>query len=105
MSSVIKAVTKKEFDGFNPFRGGPAYVKPEEKEWYVDENNNILGIVFRDPADDDWGYIVQGRDEKGKFRGIKVDTSIETQAQAKERLLAAMKKVYDSGETVFPQED
>lgn len=39
----------------------------EEFEWYVDFDEIVLGIVFRDIIDSDFVGIILGRDEGDRF--------------------------------------
>ena len=47
-----------------------ARVTAEEVAWFEDGDERVLGIVMRDRIDHDFGPIVLGRDEKGRFRWI-----------------------------------
>jgi 3',5'-cyclic AMP phosphodiesterase CpdA len=49
--------------------------------------------------------VILGRDERGAFRWIEGDSSFEAEAVAKQKLTAAMHRIDQSGETVFPQGD
>jgi len=101
--SQIRLISRSEFDEFEPagFEGAEWVAK--EVEWYVDQAENILGIVTFDYADEDWGYVILGRDERGQFRGIDTEISVTTRAEAHQLLLDKMTDIHDSGDTVFPQ--
>ena len=101
--SKIRPVSRTEFDRFDPARGPITELTAQEKEWYVDQAENILGIVFRDRADKDWCYIILGRDERRQFRGITAKINVKTQDEASELLMKKMVEIHDSGVTVFPQ--
>ncbi len=101
----VEAVQRTEFDSFQPARAPMIEHIIHEKEWYVDRTENILGIVTFDVADKDWGYAILGRDERGQFRGIDTEISLQTQGEARELLIAQMIKKHDSGQIVFPQGD
>ena len=77
----------------------------EETDWYADTNGNIIGMVFRDRTDNDWAYVILGRDERGHFRCFDIETCVATEGGARAGLVAAMKTVEASGQTEFPQDD
>ena len=54
---AIRNITKAQFEAFNPACSPLATLISEEKEWYVADHGNILGIVLLDLADQDWLYI------------------------------------------------
>ncbi len=76
-----------------------------EVEWYRDPHEVVIGTVYRDETDDDWGYIVLGRDGRGQFRWIDGGGSDKTTDAARERLWGAMRAALVSGEVTFPQGD
>ncbi len=102
MPDPIRSIPKTEFDEFKPavFWKGEIV---EEKEWYVDSAENILGVLTFDSTDEDWGYLILGRDERGQFRAFDVKIIVETEAVARELLIERMTQIHDSGETVFPK--
>lgn len=75
----------------------------EEVEWYADDAGNIIGIVVRDRIDNDWLYVIMGRDQEGAFRAFKTDVELPTREEARKQLQEAMREIEASGETVFPQ--
>jgi hypothetical protein len=95
---------KYEFDGFNHARQPGAENITEEKEWYADNDRNILGIVFRDTIDDDFGHLVLGADGDGIFRTIDVEAGIQNRSQARDELFKSMEKIIRSGQKVFPKD-
>lgn len=77
----------------------------EEKEWFADENRNIIGTVFRDKIDDDFLFVILGRDERGEFRAFEVSHSFETREEARKQLIKKMTQIFKSGRMLFPQGD
>ena len=100
---AIESLTKVQFDAFRPARNLNLLPIGEEAEWFADEARNILGVLVRDRVDDDWGYVILGRDEESRFRAVTLDVSIETRDKAREQLLGAMAEIEQLGATVFPQ--
>ena len=100
----IQSLLKHEFDALKPTRHPATAIIAVEKEWFADKQRIICGALVLDRTDDDWGYVVLGRDQWGIFRWIDGEVSIEGRDQARERLVATMLKILGSGQKVFPQE-
>ncbi|RXK53471.1 glycosaminoglycan attachment protein [Oleiharenicola lentus] len=101
---TIKPLTRARFNALCYKRRPLAAMMSRETEWWSDEQERVLGLVLLDLSDDDWVWIVLGRDEQGLFRAIDVQASIPTQAEARTGLHASLAKHAQSG-AVFPQED
>lgn len=102
MNEQIVEISREEFDKFEPFRAGAeAYVL--EKEWFRDDASNFIGLITQDRADEDWGFVLMGRDQKGKFRAIDFFSGNEKKEEAKRHLFRSMSKYIKSGMRVFPQ--
>ena len=102
---AIKSLTQSQFDAFNPQRAPGVEAIATEKSWFADDAGNVIGTILLDRSDNDWNYVILGRDESGAFRWIEGDSSFQTQELAQEKLIAAMTKLESSGEPVFPQGD
>jgi len=100
----IESLLKYEFDALKPARHATTPTIAVEKEWFADRQRIILGALLLDRTDEDWIYVVLGRDQLGTFRWIDGEVSIANCDQARERLLAKMLKILESGQRVFPQE-
>ena len=92
---------KCEFDSFKFAKNPGPYTVTEEKEWFSDTNQNILGTVFRDRIDDDYGYLVLGKDENDIFSTIDVEVDIPNRNDARIELFVAMEKYVKSGKNIF----
>jgi hypothetical protein len=77
----------------------------EEREWWADEDERVIGVVVFDKIDDDWSYMVLGRDETGLFRGMDQGIELPSQASARANLKERLAHYSDSGAQVFPQAD
>ena len=100
----IESILKSEFEAFKPARHSVLALFADEKEWYVDNNKTILGVLLLDKTDHDWAYAVLGKDKAGIFRWIDGQVSIKEREEARNQLLSAMIKIHKSGQTVFPQD-
>jgi hypothetical protein len=55
---AAKAITKARFEAL-AFSRQPAIKSiVDEREWYSDQDENVLGVITRDKIDHDWGYLV-----------------------------------------------
>jgi hypothetical protein len=102
---VIRKLSKQRFDALTYAKHPNAGMTGREVEWYSDAKENVLGAVVLDLIDNDWSWVVLGRDEAGLFRGIDLDVSTPSQAKARKALHERMRKHSESGESMFPQFD
>jgi hypothetical protein len=102
---AINRINKSQFDEFNPPRSETIQQLTEERAWFADSSNNVAGTVLLDKTDEDWSYVVLGRDERGDFRCIDMKVSLPIQADAERELQGRMQEYERSGQTVFPQGD
>lgn len=72
-----------------------------EKAWFVSDDGNLGGIIVFDTVDNDWSFVVLGRDQSGTFRGIDLKTDLPDIGKAQTALFRAMKE--HAGQEVFPQ--
>ena len=100
---ATKSISQARFDALCFSRRPGTKYYGEEREWYADENENVLGVVILDRTDEDWLYVVLGRDELARFRAIDQEINFRTDVEAR---IAAHKKMDEyslAGETIFPQ--
>jgi hypothetical protein len=102
---AVKSLSKYEFDRRQPARDPMAAQFAEERDWYTDDEGNLLGVLLWDRVDRDWAFVILGRDERGRFRAIETDVSIPDEATARSLLTTAMDKIASRGQAVFPQGD
>ncbi|SHK05390.1 hypothetical protein SAMN05444159_2290 [Bradyrhizobium lablabi] len=66
----------------------------EELTYWSDADERLLGMVFRDLVDDDYGWILLARDRIGRFRCIDVQASLRNESYAtrgiRERIATAL---------------
>ena len=102
---AAKRISKARFEALTfstlPF----AWVVAEDMEWYSDQDENVLGVLCRDRQDDDWGYVVLGRDERSVFRGIETEVSMPDADSARKSLHLRLSFYAVSGDKIFPQGD
>ena len=88
----MQAIARGRFDALAGYCRDPmARVTAEEMAWFEYGGERVLGVVIRDRADGDFGGIVLGRDEKGRFRWISgLREFYATQSEAARELAAEM---------------
>jgi hypothetical protein len=102
----IKELSHERFNAFVDWTRGPLTGDfLQELEWYSDESEHVLGILTLDLMDDDFGFIILGRDENGRFRAIDLEHSLSDIDHARRRLKEVLHDHSQTGETVFPQDD
>jgi hypothetical protein len=102
---AIRAVSRKEFDGFQPTRLPIADLRCEEVEWFADDDGIVIGVITRDSSDRDWSIAVLGRDtRRGTFRAFDADVSFRRLDIARLLLVAKMEMALATGRKVFPQD-
>src|SRR5262245_58054378 len=102
---AIRPISRPEFDRFGPARAPEAEAMMDEREWFADDGGCVTGVLALDRTDLDWFVVVLGRDERGQFRAIDVESCIKNIDQARDELMARMEQAVSSGLTVFPQGD
>ncbi|HEX9392016.1 MAG TPA: hypothetical protein VF928_11950 [Usitatibacteraceae bacterium] len=101
---MITQISKARFDAYVSWTRLPiAPVFSSEIAWYAGEAERVLGAVVLDHSDMDFGYVILGRDESGRFRCIDVAVSIPNPNIADAELKQKLQKLSDEGASVFPQ--
>ena len=103
---VVKALNQKRFSALASLSRSPAaaYVS-EELAWYSNEDETVLGVILRDIIDNDYVAVVLIRDEGGRFRAVDIESSINTEDEARSWLERVIKWHSGLGQKTFPQGD
>ncbi|WP_332023250.1 hypothetical protein, partial [Kaistella sp.] len=89
---AIREISKDKFY-LNDIQKDPmASVLGEEKKWFIDEKENLLGIVILDKIDNDWALVILGKEENDQYRAVDVDASYESLNSAQNSLVDRMSK-------------
>lgn len=59
-----------------------ARVMAEELSWWAGQDENVIGFVFRDTTDNDYGWQLLARDRVGRFRSVRLEVSLRSEAYA-----------------------
>lgn len=104
-ASGVLSMTSERYNAFVAWTRSPiANDVGEELEFFSSTDERLIGVLIKDLTDRDFGYVVLGRDGKGRFRCIDVDTSYK-KTDARHALFASMKRHLEEGKLVFEQGD
>jgi len=102
---AAKAISKARFEALTFSKLPSVELFVEEREWYADQDENVLGVLVWDKHDHDWGYVVLGRDERALFRAIDQGVSHPNADTARRELHLKLSYYAITGDKVFPQGD
>jgi HJR/Mrr/RecB family endonuclease len=71
----ITEITEEEFSNFNLDKN-PNIGIFLERYWFKNNNENLLGTVVFDRYDDDWAYIILGKEDDGIYRALYLRHSL-----------------------------
>lgn len=103
--SGVGTIPKIDFEEFEPQRSPRAHLMVREVTWFTTKERSLLGVVFEDRQDKDYGWAVLGRALNGRFRAVRVESSIAEAQEARVQLLGRLTALLAEGRTVFPQGD
>ena len=87
---------------FNVFaigtRMSPTQYMAEELAYWSDHEERVLGLVFRDTTDDDYGWILLARDRLGRFRSVDLAVSLRSPEYATVGLRQRIAKAVEDGD-------
>lgn len=75
LSNFGRRITKRQFDGYCYCRQPLVRYTVEEVEWYSLFSNKLLAIIVKDITDQDYGFIILGRDSRRLFRCIDLGST------------------------------
>lgn len=101
----MRRITKKQFDAFCYSRQPLIRIISEEVAWFEVLNRKLLAVIILDKTDQDFGFVILGRDARRIFRALDVRSSYETVAAAEDALKEHIKKFIDDGQDIYPQGD
>lgn len=102
----VKAISEERFNAYITWTRAPITKQiSQEREWFAHVTERVLGVVALDYTDRDFGFVTLGRDEKGRFRCIDVQTSFQAIADARRNLFLSIQEHSSTGEETFPQGD
>ncbi|MCG8363001.1 MAG: hypothetical protein MJA27_06660 [Pseudanabaenales cyanobacterium] len=77
----------------------------KEIEWYIDERNVLIATIFLDKIDEDFNFVILGRDANKVYRCIDTGVSFESIEDARKVLEEKIDKYSEEGQEEYPQGD
>ena len=99
----IQPISRSVFNQLHPNRRPAPEWMQVEVEWFAERSRILIGYIARNVHQNDWTFVVEGRDEHGEFHAIDSGDHIDTQESARDLLDACMRKLLASGLMVFPR--
>ena len=102
-----RSLTRRQFDAYCYCRLPLVRFTAEEIEWYSLINNKLLAVVIRDKTDNDYGFVVLGRDTRKLFRCIEVCSEFYSSSLLARKALS--RKIHqdykNKVQDIYPQDD
>lgn len=81
---MTKKLSRERFDLFAiGTRQSSTRLVADELSYWSDLDENVIGVVFRDRIDDDYGWVLMVRDRLGRFRVVHLDVNVKSERRAK----------------------
>lgn len=102
----MRAISQRQFDAYCYVREPVTQLTSEEAGWFEAYDRKLLAIIIRDLTDDDYGFVLLGRDARKLFRCIEVSENFhESPEKAIADLEQEIKKYENDGKDIYPQGD
>ncbi len=72
----------------------------KEFAWYQSNTSDLIGTLFQDSIDKDWGYVILAKEEDGNYRPQDVGGNIASQSVANKELYGKMLQIEEAGQIV-----
>lgn len=72
----------------------------KEFAWYQSDTSDLIGTLFQDNIDKDWGYVILAKEEDGNYRPQDVGANIDSQSIANTELYEKMLQIEEAGQIV-----
>lgn len=106
LPSGVRSISRRQFDAFCFSRHPMARSTADEKQWFIAYDKKILATVFRNAIDNDYGFVIMGRDTRKIFRVLEVSKTFKpSELGARNELIKAIKKYKNDGKSFYPQGD
>jgi hypothetical protein len=98
----IQSITRAAFEELHPDRATTSVWFQQEVEWFVERSRLLIGCIAKNLQSDDWLFVVQGRDECGRFHEIETQAHLATQEEARNVFRSTVSQLVATGVKVFP---
>ncbi len=98
----IQSISRVAFEELHPDRSKTSVWFQQEVEWFVERSRLLIGCIARNLQSDDWLFVVQGRDERGRFHEVESQAHLATHEEARNAFRSAVSQLVATGVKVFP---
>ena len=82
-----------------------AFTINKEVEWYTDQRKILIANIFIDKFDNDWNFVIFGRDTRKIYRCIYTGVSFHSIEDARKELEKKLTEFSQEGHEQYPQGD
>ena len=102
----IQPLAKQRFDALAGYARDPKIILiVDELEWYATRDGRLIGMVTFDKINHDYGWVILGRDERHRFRAIKVNVSYPSKDASRTDLFSELANHHAEPDESFYQSD
>ncbi|WP_298247327.1 restriction endonuclease [uncultured Christiangramia sp.] len=94
---AIKEITEDQFNSYPSRKNAMSTFVAKEKQWFADDENNLLGTILLDNFDKDWSYVIMAKESDGNYGFIDAKVSLETKEISSRELKNRMKNLAQQG--------
>jgi len=89
LPDAVRRIDRQRYDSYKPIRHPISVLTMEEMAWFERRDGKAIGMLVRDKADDDYGWLIH-REQEDQFRADEIEVSIETPEKATQNLMKAL---------------
>ncbi|MGA9898786.1 MAG: hypothetical protein WBQ09_11850, partial [Terriglobales bacterium] len=83
----MEKLSSLRFDALAGYARNPwTLLTADEREWYSDANEKVLGVLVQDRMDKDYVCVIMGRDRIGRFRAVHLSPFFPRLRDAREHI-------------------
>lgn len=102
----MKSLSKNRFDALAGYTRLPQILMVvQEAAWFEIDAERLLATIVWDRIDYDYGWVILGRDARGRFRAIAQNASLPSFDDARGELSKAMSEHAATGDGIYHQGD
>jgi hypothetical protein len=97
---TLESVSRRMFDEVHGDRHCPSWPH-DEVEWFVERTRTLIAYIARNMQSSNWLFVIEGRDERGRFHEVQLRDRIPSQAEARGELEKELHRLLATGVKVF----
>lgn len=94
---AVVEITEDDFYEYNVEKNGMASAFGTEENWFHAKESNLIATVLRDKIDNDWSYVILGKNEINEYTAIDLAVSITSQEKAEQELIEKLTALNETG--------